>query len=197
VTKLLQLLLATGTAAALLGSAAPAFADQRSGPRPSGDTEEHCYVVIATGHQKCFRTFAEVTAAMSGGRVVLQSPSQLTDATAAQISQAAASVPRRAGEVEVPVPVTILGIVYADVGYRGSTHQFLGNSGDCNLGTSYSFDSMPSGWDNRVSSFEGLGHCRVTLFENENRQGNRYGPDTSASLGGLYMNDRTSSMLFA
>lgn len=195
-TKLLQLLLATGTAAALLGSAAPAFAGGHSGPRPSGDTEVHCYVVIATGHQECFATFAGVTAAISRGHVVLQSPSQLTDATAAQISQAA-SAPGLAGAAEMPLPVTILGIVYADVGYRGSTHQFLGNSGDCNLGTTYGFDSMPSGWDNRVSSFEGFGHCRVTLFENENRQGNRYGPDSGASLGGLYMNDRTSSMLFA
>jgi hypothetical protein len=196
VTKLRLLLLSGGAAAAvLLGSAAPAAADDTTAAPVTGQgAEEHCYVFIATGRTQCFPTFAGVTSAISGGKVVLQSPSELTKEMARKLGQAASSVPQISS---APADaVTVLGIVYDDVGYKGSTKQFLGASGDCAAGTGYSFASMPAGWNDRVSSFESLGRCRVTLFDGTNFQGSSYGPMDRASIGALFMNDRTSSVTF-
>lgn len=197
-TTLRQLLFSAGTAAAvLLGAAAPAAAHDPTAPAARGtNAEETCYIVIDTGYERCFSNFADMTATISGGQVVLNAASDLTKATAAEIGAAARTVPRLTGKAAAPVPVTLLGVVYDDVGYRGSLKQFLGTSGDCVGGTWYPFNRMPSGWDNRVSSFESTSHCWITLYEDENRGGGSYGPLDHASIGALSMNDKASSIKF-
>jgi hypothetical protein len=174
-----------------------AFADDPAEPPDGGGaTDDHCYVIITTNYHECFATFAELTAAISGGRLVLQSPSQLTKATAAQLSQSSASLRQRRGMSDAPLPATVLGVVYADLQYSGPTQLFFGPSGDCGPGASYRWDRMPSGWNDRVSSFASWGKCDITLYENENAGGRQFGPAEKASLGSEYLNNRASSIGF-
>jgi len=62
--------------------------------------------------------------------------------------------------------------------------------GDWELGT------VPSGWNDRVSSFQGFSGCEVRLWQNGGFAGASYGPAPSAgTLGAL--DNATSSLTFS
>lgn len=57
----------------------------------------------------------------------------------------------------------------------------------------FTWNAMPTGWNDRVSAFYGYGTCKVQVYEHTYRQGATYGPRAvSVTLG--VMNDATSSV---
>ncbi|MET7398941.1 hypothetical protein ABZS66_36225 [Dactylosporangium sp. NPDC005572] len=59
------------------------------------------------------------------------------------------------------------------------------------------FSSMPSGWDNRVSSFYQFATCYAKLWELTWYQGASLGYQGTTSWVGPVMNDQTSSIQFS
>jgi hypothetical protein len=55
---------------------------------------------------------------------------------------------------------------------------------------------MPTGWNDRISSFQGFSECDVRLWQNGGFSGASYGPATSANSLGA-MDNQTSSLTFA
>lgn len=78
--------------------------------------------------------------------------------------------------------------------YIGSSVEFQLSSGnECDI-DGYRWDVLPSGWDNRITSFRAYGSCQgVRLYDNTHTSGfcGSYEGDTSNV--GVEMNDRASS----
>lgn len=53
---------------------------------------------------------------------------------------------------------------------------------------------MPSGWNDRVSSFKSYGLCATRIWENTNFGGASYGFTVNSTYVGDAMNDRASSI---
>lgn len=86
----------------------------------------------------------------------------------------------------------VLATFYADSYWSGATvYITTSNSSRCS-GYHYYGSSMPSGWNDRVSSFTAYGTCKVKLYHDSGYGGSTFGPYSSAgSLGS--MNDEASS----
>ena len=88
---------------------------------------------------------------------------------------------------------TILGVLYQDANYGGSSLTLWG-TGPCS-GVSYGFTSMQSGWNDNVSSIQGSSTCWPTAYENNNYGGLKITcTPNCASMS--TMNDKTSSIVF-
>jgi hypothetical protein len=54
---------------------------------------------------------------------------------------------------------------------------------------------VPSGWNDRVSSFQGYNNCQIKLWTNGNMSGTSWGPASYADTVGA-LNNQSSSMTF-
>jgi hypothetical protein len=99
-------------------------------------------------------------------------------------AQAAASGPR------------FLAVAYQQANYGGGTLIIYSTTGRCNGADLFYVMSLPSGWDNQISSIRFFGGCSwATLYEQVKLAGTvKYVHYDAASLGSF--NDRTSSMRF-
>jgi hypothetical protein len=59
----------------------------------------------------------------------------------------------------------------------------------------YTLGSVPSGWNDRVSSFQGYNNCQVKIWKDGNATGASLGPLTYANYLGA-MDNQTSSITF-
>lgn len=134
---------------------------------------------------RCFSTFAEAIDNATGGGVKLgpdTRPAQLTDATLATTVS---------GQ-------TIIGIDYEDPNFDvnvfgPSLTWQVSNDFGCTGGHNYVAASMPSGWDNQVSSAKAFAGCsRYIHYENTNYGGANLNCSASCASMGV-MNDATSS----
>lgn len=92
-----------------------------------------------------------------------------------------------------PLATYALATIYENSYFGGSSWTFTDvNSSTCST-YYYNFNTMPSGWDNRVSSMQGWGPCKIRISENTYQSGASYGPVNSAQYVGDAMNDRASS----
>jgi hypothetical protein len=105
---------------------------------------------------------------------------------------------RLAGQVADAGTQTILGRFFDDPDKSGANgwFQVTATSGcDSSLDLDWALNVMPSGWNDRISSFQAYANCDVRLFSNGFLTGSVYGPSTSAnSLGS--MDNQTSSIGF-
>jgi hypothetical protein len=86
-----------------------------------------------------------------------------------------------------------LGTAYKDANGGGSSFTFWGSSG-CN-GVVFGFASLPSGWDNSISSAGGSNGCWVTLYSATNYGGSRL--NCTPWCGSVYgLNDNVRSIVF-
>ncbi|MFB9377582.1 peptidase inhibitor family I36 protein [Kineococcus gynurae] len=95
----------------------------------------------------------------------------------------------------------LLGKFYADLNYGGAVLTVTQNAPcDTNADTDFTLVSMPSGWNDKISSFRTYSDCTARLFENANfnrdRAGASFGPGRFVGYVGSAMNDRTSSIAF-
>ncbi len=195
------LLLPVGPAVAAPGGAAPPPAAPAAAPVPEAATAAaprpstaapHC--VLAAGERqtpRCYATFPAAIAAATGGRV--------TDAPAS--AAAAVRDPAFAAALE-SVPTTfasvVVGIEYANLNYGGATLSMTA-SGRCDysLDVDYRFPSLPSGWNDRISSFRSYSNCAQQLFRGTSYTGGALTNIVSSlSYVGAAANDQASSATF-
>jgi hypothetical protein len=147
---------------------------------------------------ECFPTFAQAIAAATAGRVQLPPSAQPADLTD-EILAAPPRLQRKTGGISLlgvsPSPnKTVIGIDYDGVDYSStSLTWYVDNYDGCRNNRSYYVNSMPSGWDNVVSSAVGYAGCR--RFTHWNYL-NRGGASKNCGLGCYemdVMNNATSS----
>lgn len=125
----------------------------------------------------CFDTFSEAVAAATHGKVELPQNATRSDLTP-----------------EMFLGTTVIGIDYQDSNYQNDDLQWTTDHADgCFDGWGYGVDSMPSGWDNKVSSawaYQGCNHW-VHFQDQFHPSGGSQVTCTCATMG--TMNDKTSS----
>lgn len=86
-----------------------------------------------------------------------------------------------------------VGTVYKDAGGAGGSLTFWGSSG-C-TGATFGFPTVPSGWDNSISSVRGSNSCWATVYADVNYVGSRVNCSPyCASIGSR--NDSVKSLVF-
>lgn len=136
------------TAAVVMLAAMPAVATPAAQAAPAGS---YCATNVGTGATACFKNGPEVISFISGGYVkVAPGTTVISDQQRASIAQS-------------PAASFVLNISWSDDSYTGSNHYFYA-SGDCdtNPDVDWQVATMPSGWNDRITSFKSYGHqCRL------------------------------------
>jgi Peptidase inhibitor family I36 len=137
---------------------------------------------MATPDATCYTTFSASIRAATGGRVRLPAAAKPGSVTPDEINAAAAAV--------TPANVFVLSIDYKDINFGGATLTWT-QSTACG---SFQAASMPSGWNDVVSSVITESGCANTLYKNINFGGTTFsiGRNSSAANLGSF-NDQTSS----
>lgn len=87
----------------------------------------------------------------------------------------------------------VIGTVYSDANYGGSTYTLYG-TGTCS-GVTYGFSSLTGGWDSIISSAKAASGCWVTLYKATNYGGEKLNCTPGCpSIGSL--NDQVRSIVF-
>jgi len=98
-----------------------------------------------------------------------------------------------------PFATQVVGIFYKDQNFQGATLSIT-SGGNCTStldDTDFTVASMPSGWNDVISSFRCYANCYCKIYENINFGGASYGYFPSSTFVGSAMNDRTSSITFS
>ena len=141
-------------------------------PAYADDSVQHCWLDVEAATSQCFQTQAEVLAQI--------------DAQDAQRSQS---------ELVSPAATVILGQVFEDANYGGSSYTFTASSGcDTNADVDWQVSSMPSGWNDRVTSFKSFNDCATRIWSDTGYSGSTYGFVVNSTNVGTTMNDQTSSI---
>ncbi len=150
-------------------------------PAAAVEPDTHCWMDLDTGETGCYASFALVVDALSDGAVQV-------DADAATISEA-----QRAALA--PLSTFIIGQVFEDANYGGSSFTFTA-SADCdtNADVDWNVASMPTGWNDRVTSFKSFGQCATKIWQDTNYGGASFGFVVNSTNVGATMNDQTSSI---
>jgi Peptidase inhibitor family I36 len=137
---------------------------------------------MATPTVTCYSTFSASISAATGGRVRLPASAKPGSVTPDQLNAGAATV--------TPAIVFVLSIDYKDINFSGPTLTWTQSSG-CGA---FQAASMPSGWNDVVSSVVTRSGCANTLYKNINFGGTTFsiGRNNSAAQLGAF-NDQTSS----
>lgn len=170
-------------------AAAETSRDGAAEASPERAPEKHCVVRIeplrsgeeasAMSAATCFDRFSDAIYAATGGAVRLAptvSPADVTEETVQPESS----------------HQTVLSIDYRDSNFSGSTLTWVANNTvGCTTGLSYAAPSMPSGWNDVVSSARTFAGCTYNRhYEHTNYGGSKI-DCYCASMGA--MNDKTSS----
>jgi hypothetical protein len=133
-----------------------------------------------TAHATCFTTFARAIATATDGRVRLAAWAKPGSVTPNELNAGA----------EAPDTEFVLSIDYQNSNFGGGTLTWTQTS-RCG---SFRASSMPSGWNDTISSVIASSGCANTLFKNDNFGSTSFGiakNGTAASLGSF--NDEASS----
>jgi len=137
---------------------------------------------VATPTMSCYTTFSASIRAATGGRVMLPVETKPGSVTPDQINAAAAA--------DGPASVFVLSIDYKDINFGGATLTWTQNTG-CGA---FQAASMPSGWNDVVSSVVTRSGCANTLYQNINFGGTKFSISRNSSVSNLgSFNDQTSS----
>jgi hypothetical protein len=189
-----------GPAAAVPVGPAAASAPAAGGPTaesataaapPPASAAQHCALVAGSTKAHCFDTYRAVVAYGTRGRV--------TDAPLS--ARAAATDPAFARAMSAPAAQAasvLLGTEYANANFSGASLSLFG-AGRCDdsADADFRFASLPSGWNDRITSFRSFSNCAQQLFRNINFGG---GSLTiiivSLANVGPTANDQASSLTF-
>ncbi len=128
----------------------------------------------------CYSTFSGSIRAATGGRVRLPASAKPGSVTPDQLNAGA----------NTPSSIVVLSIDYTDVNFGGPTLTWTQNNG-CG---SFQAASMPSGWNDRVSSVITRSGCANTQYKNINFGGTTFSISRNSSAANLgSFNDQTSS----
>ncbi len=139
-----------------------AFSPVAAAPARAITKKSHCYALISPVvgaslnssrivETACFDTFAEAINAATQGRVQLDSSIHPENVTDEMLNN---------GDVKVlPVAQIVIGIDWDSTNFGGSSYTWVVSGSGCSSTVQYSISSMPSGWDNRVSSAKAYSNC--------------------------------------
>ena len=169
-------------------------------PTEINNNGQHCYALIAPIEEgsngssriiksECFDNFADSIYAATNGRVQLNSSTQPETVTDEILNFSS-------GEVS-PSSQVVIGIDWDNTNFGGSSYTWVVSGSGCSSSTQYSVSSMPSGWDNRVSSARGYsGWNYFYHYQNTNFGGSSVVCNTEcATMGSL--DNATSSEKWA
>ncbi len=128
----------------------------------------------------CYATFAAAVRAITSGRVRLPASARPGSVTPDEINPAPGT----------PGATFTLSVDYQNVNFGGGAFFWTETSGCGDFDTS----SMPSGWNDAISSVANSSGCASTLYQNNNFTGTTFGVKkngSAASLGSF--NDEASS----
>lgn len=178
----LHRVITTIAALALIGIAAP------TAPAAAAEGDRHCVAPTNVDNPQavCFATFDKALQFASGG-VLHELPKG---------SSVQAKVDALNAGFGVNVVRTVVGIEYSGINFTGDDLIWTGTSGNCSTPTGnvdYYASSMPTGWNNVVSSFKTYANCWAKHYESTNFGGAviGYGP-TDSNIGAV-MDNQTSS----
>lgn len=110
--------------------------------------------------------------------------------------------PDKAGRLARPAAdgsgSVILGRFYDDIdrdGTDGFTTVSAASGCDTSPDLDFTLGTMPSGWNDRISSFQGFNNCSVRLWKNGGATGTYWGPATYADTLST-MDNQASSLTF-
>jgi hypothetical protein len=137
----------------------------------------------------CFGSFRSAIAYATGGQI----------ADAPESATQAATDPAFTAKLDEPSTLNsaVLGLEYADVNYGGGSLTLSAPTGcDNSSDVDWQFASLPSSWNDRISSFRSFSNCIQRLFRNVNF-GVAITPATAnMSWVGSAANDQASSIRF-
>lgn len=154
------------------------------------DVGAHCVVSItsdqspepgAVSQPSCFPTFAAALYFATGGAVLVDESLSPTDLKEDMLD-------------DVPESHTVLSVDYRDSNYGGLSLTWTGH-GDCSSTLTYSASSMPTGWNDVVSSALTYANCNTNTHYEHSSFGGSSLVCACASMG--VMNDQTSSERWA
>jgi hypothetical protein len=103
------------------------------------------------------------------------------------------SILNNVGSGALSTPNIVIGIDWVSSNYTSSSYTWVVSNTGCTSTTSYSVSSMPSGWDNTVSSAKAYSNCNYfTHYQNTNFGGSNVVCNTECSSMGS-MDNSTSS----
>lgn len=169
--------------------------------RPTGtNNKQHCYALIAPIEEdgngssriikkECFANFADSIYAATNGRVQLDRSIQPDEVTNEALNSN--------NGVNSSSSQVVIGIDWDSTNFAGSSYTWVVSGSGCSSSTQYSVSSMPSGWDNRVSSARGYSGCNYFYhYQNTNFGGSSVVCNTEcATMGSL--DNATSSEKWA
>ena len=163
---------------------------------PESTHSKHCYALLSPAGENsgsasqiletaCFDTFSQSVKAATLGRVELD-PSVLPQDVTDEMLNANESVSLFAVQV-------VIGIDWDYTNYGGSSYIWVANDYGCSTSIQYGVTTMPSGWDNRVSSAKGYSNCNYYYhYQNTNYSGTSIGCHDACSSMGSLDNDTSS-----
>ncbi|HET9896212.1 MAG TPA: peptidase inhibitor family I36 protein [Streptosporangiaceae bacterium] len=135
---------------------------------------------IGTVTMTCYATFADAVSAITGGRVSLPESARPGTVTPDEINPAPGT----------PDTTFVLSVDYQNADFGGNTLFWTESSGCGDFAAS----SLPSGWNDQISSVTNSSGCATTLYQNVDFGGTTFGvkkDGSAASLGSF--NDEASS----
>jgi len=159
-------------------------------------TDAHCVqqvppTGVAPPAPHCFTTYAAAMSYLTGGRVTLALTADEPNGSGST------AVDQQIDDALVANGVTILSTEYKNAAFGGSTYTFTW--GDTCADVNVAWSSMPTGWDNAISSSRPGSGCDAIHYDaagagpNSPPAGSSYACPSACSTMGT-MNDRTSSM---
>ncbi|HLB47906.1 MAG TPA: hypothetical protein VJL59_12935 [Anaerolineales bacterium] len=172
---------------AAMQSIGAAPADFKPADSDRSAPERHCVILIEPlqpGQQAsvasepvCFARFPDAIYAATGDTVRLAPAVRPADVTQDMLA---------------PASTTVISIDYANSNFQGSTLVWVANNSvGCNTGYSYSAPTMPSGWNDVVSSAQTYGGCNNNPHYEHTNYGGAVLTCTCSTMG--VMDNATSS----
>ena len=153
----------------------------------------HCALVAGSTTAHCFATYRAAVAYGTGGRVTDAPVSARSAALDPTFARTISALPTMTAAASV-----LLGTEYANANFGGSSLSLFG-AGQCDNSSDadFRFASLPTGWNDRISSFRSFSNCAQQLFRNTNFGGGSLTIIISSlSYVGAAANDQASSLTF-
>lgn len=171
-----------------------AVAPESNAQNNAQDGDEHCVLQVGEGESgriRCFATFAKAISVATDGRVRLDPempPNQITQEMLDQGQDRNQERAQSAAQQD-----TVIGIPWAGAREQGASLVYTFDGG-CRDAPEIQAPTMPSNWNDRISSSHSYGGCR-TIRHYEDRQFGGSIRDCSPACGELgAMNNETSSL---
>lgn len=156
---------------------------------------QHCYSLLSPVSNNsdensgiiesaCLDTFAQALSSATKGRVVLDPsirPEDITDDMLESMENP-----------NMPGAQVVIGIDFDYTNYGGSSYIWVVNQSGCSPSMYYQVPSMPSGWNDRVSSAKAYSNCSFYHYRDTNYNGPYVVCDSNCSTMGS-LDNATSS----